>query len=374
MQTTKNCRLSLAACGLVLSASTALAGGLDRSGQGINLIFEEGDAFQLRYRYVDPSLSGTSLVDGSSTGDVGQSYGNAHFGYKQALNDKLDVALIYDEPYGAHVEYDAAYYLSGTPAGTGSSPLGVLSAEADTQALTGLFRYKLDGGFSLLGGLRLQTAEAQITVPAAGYTTSSDKPWDLGYIVGVAWEKPEIAARVALTYNSSIKQTLNLTELQVLAGPSTHSANIETPQSLNLDFQTGVAANTLVFGSIRWVDWSNFALTSPNYPGGSPAGTLVSYDDDAITYTLGVGRKFSERFSGAIQVSYEESQGGTVSDLGPSDGFLSVGIGGTYTSGNTQFSLGVSYIDIGDAITDNGGVFTGNDAWAAGFQITYHFD
>ena len=35
---------------------------------------------------------------------------------------------------------------------------------------------------------------------------------------------------------------------------------VKTPNSWNLEFQTGIDPNTLVFGSIRWVDWSNFRV------------------------------------------------------------------------------------------------------------------
>ncbi len=34
-----------------------------------------------------------------------------------------------------------------------------------------------------------------------------------------------------------------------------------TPQSVNIDFQTGIAANTLAFANIRWVHWDQFAVT-----------------------------------------------------------------------------------------------------------------
>lgn len=178
---------------------------------------------------------------------------------------------------------------------------------------------------------------------------------------------------MSLTYNSGIKHDLALTE-SVGGGPASSVSRVETPQSVNLDFQTGVAANTLVFGSVRWADGTSFSLTSPNYPGGSPVGTLVSYDNDVITYSLGLGYKFSESFSGAVELGYEQSLGDRVSDLGPTDGYFSVGVGGTYTKGNTKFSAGLRYIDIGDAVTDNGGVFNDNDGWALGFQVTYLLD
>ncbi len=40
-----------------------------------------------------------------------------------------------------------------------------------------------------------------------------------------------------------------------------HSREVVTPQSVNIDFQTGIAANTLAFANIRWVHWDQFAVT-----------------------------------------------------------------------------------------------------------------
>ena len=149
---------------LALSAGQSIAGGLDRSGQGVNLIFEEGRVLQFSYSHVDPSISGT--LGPTSSGDVGESYGLPSFGYKSTINDKLDFALIYDQPYGAHVSYSPGYALSDP-----FDPATALSAEATTHALSAILRYKLDQGFSVFGGLRLQSAEASISVPAAGNYT-----------------------------------------------------------------------------------------------------------------------------------------------------------------------------------------------------------
>ena len=75
--------------------------------------------------------------------------------------------------------------------------------------------------------------------------------------------------------------------------------DVDTPQSVTLDFQTGVAPKTLVFGSIRWVDWSEFAISPPLYEPATAAllgepRPLVDYADDWWTYNLGVGRQLTD--------------------------------------------------------------------------------
>ncbi|WP_299884539.1 OmpP1/FadL family transporter [uncultured Ruegeria sp.] len=366
----------LQACALCVGATTVQAGGLDRSGQGINLIFEEGAAVQFRLGYTNPTVSGT--LGGVDSGNIAKDFFTPHLGYKTSLTEQLDFALVYDQPFGADVAYGSNYPLSQNPTSVAGGRTDVLRASADTDAVTALFRYKFDGGFSAIGGLRAQRLTGNVAVPAAaGYEVDIDPEIDFGYVVGVAWEKPEIAARVALTYNSKITHNLSQTESNnvvppIPAGLSVNNTETEvvTPQSVNLDFQTGVAPKTLLFGSIRWVDWPQSIYAPPVYVG-ITGNNLLDYDDATFTYTLGLGYQFSEEFSGAVTVGYETSTGSTVSDLGPTDGFWSVGLGGTYSIEQAKISGGIRYTDIGDATTNQGARFTGNSAWSVGVQVTY---
>ncbi|MGI9368518.1 MAG: outer membrane protein transport protein [Ruegeria sp.] len=292
--------------------------------------------------------------------------------YKKALTEKLDLALIYDQPYGADVKYAKNYPLSWNPVAGGRQD--VLRAEADFDAITALMRYKFDGGVSAIGGLRIQKAKASIAVPAVnGYEVDTDSDVGVGYVLGVAWEKPEIAARVALTYNSKITHDWSQTEsLDPLTAspPLDTESQFETPQSVNLDFQTGVAPRTLLFGSIRWADWPQLVYAPPVYVDGR-GKNLVDYQSDTFTYSLGMGYKFNDAFSGAVTLGYEASKGLPTSNLGPTDGSWSVGLGGTYNVEKAKISGGIRYTEIGDAVTNTGGVFTGNSAWSAGLQVTY---
>lgn len=204
-------------------------------------------------------------------------------------------------------------------------------------------------------------------MPAAkGYTLETERSLDLGYVAGAAYEIPNIALRLALTYNSEIKHALASAEY----GTIEDEFEVTTPQSINLDFQSGVAQDTLVFGSIRWVDWSEFDITPPNYP----AGALVDYDDDVMTYTLGIGRRFSDTLSGSFSISYEETTGDPTPNLGPTDGYLSYQIGlERKLSETTTLSAGIRYVDIGDAVTKKGISFEDNSAIAGGVSIIHNF-
>jgi long-subunit fatty acid transport protein len=133
----------------------------------------------------------------------------------------------------------------------------------------------------------------------------------------------------------------------------------------------------LVFGDIRWVEWTQFEIAPEGYSQlvdpstGQPLGPLVEYEDDRWTFSLGVGRQLTENWAVAGTVAYEPSTGSVAGNLGPTDGFTSVGFGVTYTQNNLRITTGLQYLWIGDAETPQGSHFDGNTAVAGGIQIGY---
>ncbi|MBK1636604.1 hypothetical protein [Rhodovulum adriaticum] len=368
-------KLVSGAAAAALSASVAHAGGIERSTQSVGILFEEGNYAELSYSTFNPNVSGVG-VDATPpantgtnfpSGNMSPSYTTVTLAYKQALSDKLDVALILDQPIGADINY---------PGGTSYIASGA-TAEIDAMALTALIRYKLPSNFSVIGGVRALRTDGVADLPYIpfGYTLSTTSETDFGYVVGVAWEKPEIAARVALTYNSSITHKFRASE-QIGPIPfPTSTLTTEVPQSVNLEFQTGIAADTLLFGSIRWVDWTAFDISPAIYA--NPLlglGALVEYDNDVITYNLGIGRRFSDQWSGALLFGYEKREGIPVGNLGPTDGFRSVGAAVTYTMGSTKITGGVRYVDIGSAVTRGiNSNFRSNEGWGFGVRVGHAF-
>ena len=356
---------------LAMTTAAAHAGGIDRSGQSIGAIFETGDYAEFSFGNISPKISGKAVASlgGFVSGDMVASYTQVGGAVKTKLSDSLDFAVILDQPFGADVAY---------PTGTNYFAQGSL-ATLSTTDLTAILKYRTASNFSVYGGLRYETMSASAKVHfVAQYKVKSDTQSDIGYVVGVAYEKPEIALRVALTYNSKIAHDFGVVDSSLLTGganvPGTTS--IESPQSVNLDFQSGVAKDTLVFGSIRWVNWSAFVIDPPRYPAPGP---LVSYDEDTITYNIGVGRKFNDNWAGSISLGYESQAGGFASNLGPTDGRTSVTIGAAYTTANkVKIAGGISYVQIGNAQTTLNDTtaasdFKGNSAVGLGLRISYAF-
>jgi long-chain fatty acid transport protein len=338
----------MATAAMIAAASGAQAGGIDRSGQGIGFMFEQGTYAELSFGIVSPSVSNTPAAPPAEAGDISPSYIQFGAAYKRDLSENLSIGVQIDQPYGAHVQYPAT--------------LGGGYAELTSSAVNVIGRYKFDGGFSAHAGLSYVTIDGRVFVPTSGVapqTFSADG--DLGYLVGVAYERPDIALRVALTYYSGTDHALESSIGTV--------GTINPPQAVNLDFQTGVAANTLVFGQIRWVDWTDTRIVVP------PADPLISYADDRVTYTLGVARKFNDSWSGALSVGYEEDLGAVQSTLSPTDGFVSVGLAAIYTTGNMKITTGIRYVDIGNATTASAalGRFEDNEALALGVKVGWSF-
>lgn len=376
----KNLTVGIAAA--AMSATGAHAAGLDRSGQNISILFESGRQVELSFGAINPSLSGVDGFSGRSTGGVAKDYTQLSLSYKYDVTDDVSFAMILDQQFGADIFYNYA---------AAGSFLGGTKAKADAYGITGLLRYKMDSGFSVHGGLRAQQTSGAITLSGLaygalnGYNVDLADDWGLGYVAGFAYERPEIALRVALTYNSAVNHTFDTVEnnlpgpLAILNGVTTQT-DIKTPQSVNLDFQTGVAKDTLVFGQIRWVDWESLKLAPRGFGQAAPGSSLINIDN-SFTYTLGVGRKFTENWSGAASIVYEKADDPLVSPLSATTGRKGITLAAIYTKDNMKVTTGVNYSLLGDSTPYTGAEipaniranFKDNHAVAVGVKIAYKF-
>lgn len=356
-----------AGAALLMTTTAATAGGIDRSGQFLGALFEEGGEtgsyFQFSFGNVSPEANAAPLAGPLATlvpSDPLDSYTSLGFALKMDLNDQLSAAIIVDEPFGVNVEYtDGAF---------GGSPVTDLDngrAHIGSTGVTGVLRYELNNGFSVHGGVRAQQVAGEIASAPGFLQAESD--FDFGYLVGAAYERPEIALRVALTYNSEIENELSGT---VNFAPI-DDFTVTFPESYNLEFQTGVAEDTLLFGSIRHAKWDGFNLTA----GGAE---YVNFSGDTTTYSVGLGRRLSDSLSVFATVGYEEA--GTrpsTTALAPTTGTTSYGIGATYTMDQLELTAGISYVELGDQTVNAApGVafdFDDNSAIGAGFRIGYNF-
>jgi long-chain fatty acid transport protein len=358
----KRTLISFAVLGTILGAAGAQAGGWDRSGQDTSIILKEGSLLEITAVTVAPTITGTYLGTNLATGDVAPDYSFTNIAFRAEINDDLSIAVIQDEPFGAGVDWK-----NGTGAYT------TVNAKISTDATTVLVGYDLDN-VTIYGGIKSQTfgAKAYVPISGVGYMDITSTPdTSLGYVVGAAIEKPEIAMRVALTYHTKITHDVAIVETLNGGTPTPSTLTADTPSSFNLDFQTGVAENTLLFGTIRSVKWTETVLNPTLYVQ-SANKPLKEFTSDTVSYSLGLGRKFSDQWSGAVTYGSEAAEGTAGGPLGPTDGYTKMGVGVTYSGENADITLGVQQINNGDTPAP-AATMSDNTTLVTAVKIAYKF-
>ncbi len=372
-------RIIFLSAAAVVLAGGAGAGGIDRTNQPTSWIFNDGTYVELGFGASYPSVSGADVAafGSGASGNVAGSFFLPSLSLTTEITDKLTIGVQYEQPFGADLSY-----------GLTSAALGGTTAQAETHALSLMARYKFTENFSAHALLRGQTASGVINLnglayggapPAgvSGYGVTLGNDTGYGYGIGAAYEIPEIALRFAITYYSAITHNMATTETGLAPVALTSTTAVQTPQSLNIDFQTGIAENTLLFAGFRWADWSNFNINPVNFVGATGEG-LVDLPD-SYRYTLGIGRQFSDTWAGSFSVAYEPSTDPLVSPLAPTNGQYGATIAAVYTRDNYSVTTGVNYTLLGDAQPETGtpdtarATFTGNSALSVGVKLGFQF-
>ena len=339
---------------LAVIAGSAGAESLDRNALPLEMLFESGNAVRLAFTAPNPDVSSAPA---GGTGSVLSSYTTLDFAYKQQLNDRMDLGLFLGEPYGA----------LGNSAGTAA---GGQTLEVQSSEVAAVLKYKLENNVSVYGGIRVVKSDFDFTLPvgtpglAGGYALSMEDDTAVGYLAGVSLAFPERGGRIGLTYHSKVKHALSSSELGLAALPVTGTTNATMPQSVTLDGRTALNSNTLIFGSIKWSDYSGFALAAPGL-------TLVDYTEDAVTANVGIGRKINDEWSVFGILDWTKSDG-KATVLRPYDGATGLTLGTTYASGQIKITGGAQYKKFGDA-TAGGNSYTGGTALTPFLQVGYSF-
>lgn len=352
---------ALAATALTIATTgVAHAGGIGRDGDRSQVLFEEGRNYvEFSAATVHPNVSGTVANGALGSGNIQKNFLNFSGAYKYQPNDQWAFALVVNEPVGADVAYNA-----GRP-----YPFVGSSAEVNSIAATGYVKYNFSERVSAYGGLRLQGLSGNVAIRTFGlplppvYNLSVDRDYRFGYVVGAAYQIPDIAMKVALTYESEIEHSF--------VDNTGTPFDVTIPQAVTLHAQSGIAQNTLLFGSIRWQEWTEFEIRPRDFLGGVVA--IASEPSDIWTYELGVGQRINENWSGALTLGYEKDQGDTVGNLSGKDGYTSVGLAVKYEEEGWEITTGIKYFDIGSARTSIGADFSDNSAVAAGVKIGLRF-
>lgn len=392
-------------------ASVASAAGLDRSGQDITAFLQDGTYAEAVYTYIEADVTGhdnayvgsdnKAYTQGKKIDDIAESYDFFRYGVKTDINDTFSIGLLYDEPFGAAADYSGDNnFVDANGEGT--------NVEVRTESITGIIGAKFgeNKNFQVYGGPVAQRVEADVKLrgtaysAANGYTAHISADQEYGYIAGLSYSKPEIALKAALTYRSEIEHNAQSAEIYPVVGSGLipepvvtalgltttrgESIEITTPESINFDFQTGINPTTLATAKVRWVPWSDFAITPSLYNDVSKVSTrdddglaLVSYDDDQWQVELGLAKRLAPALAVSGTVGWDSGAGNPVTSLGPTEGYYSAGLGAKYNvTENWAISAGGKYLWLGDAkgqiptkaiVSD----FESNDGYVLGVKVSY---
>ena len=341
--------------------------------------------------------------------------------YQQTLtayNGSPEAKKKIDDGVLAGIEKTVKGTLAPIDAGLGK---GVTQVEVDTQNLSMIFGFQPIKNINLYGGAAYQTIKGKVSLRGQayslynGYDASIKETGGVGWLAGASYQIPEIALKASITYRSEIDHDVSAVE--TLSAESALDSNpavltalkiteedykkikapgktkITTPQSVNLDLQTGIMENTVAFANIRWVNWKDFSIQPHKFGEISKlvgplvkqdkGFNLVEYSDDQWSVNAGIGRKLNDKWAGTASVGWDSGAGDPVSTLGPTEGYWNVGLGVQFNPTPATFIAGgVKYFWLGDAKAQTGAQaggseyvaeFTDNNAIAYGLKLGYKF-
>ncbi|GAA5019413.1 hypothetical protein GCM10023206_33510 [Acinetobacter puyangensis] len=391
---------------LFINISNTYAAALDRSGQSIATFLQAGNYAEIGISIVNPHVSGQLKSDfnkGGLTQAANMDTGNVAHGtllpsatLKFQLNEHLSLGLLYDHPFGA----DASYPIKQYPAYTQDQER--TATQVSIQSLSSILGYQPDMHWNFYAGPVLQLAEGQNKTRGAGYNwlrydMKISDTVEAGWLAGFAYTIPEKAIKTSLTYRSEIRHKTDVTESVSALHPingvidfgiDTQQIILRSPQSINLELQTGILPKTIAYANLRWVDWSKFDVSPPKLYQSTQALlgkgiALVAYKDDQFSANFGVGRKINDQWSSSITLGWDSGAGDPITTLGPTKGYWSLGLASKFNpSSKYSIGFGIKYFWLGDAKSQPAsdfatqrydGIFKNNYAWGYGLNFGYRF-
>jgi len=279
------------------------------------------------------------------------------------LGSQLSLGASYYHQAGVQIDYS----------GGGSPYASILpTVDLNIYALALLAKYQILANMSLIGGTKytlIKDASADIfkSIPIA--QSEIKEAGEFGTVLGVAYEKPEIALRVELLYEAQTKFSLETDNADLGSGKSIGSV----PNYFTLNLQSGVYKDTLAFASFHHANWSENQLRV--HPQIEDTSSFI----DSLTYSLGLAYKISEKISIYSNFSGEEAKDSdSTSLLSITDGYYGFSFGGRYLINHLSIGLGVNQTYLGDVDLSLTGLpigeFKDNTITSYGVKLAYNFN
>ena len=360
---------------ICVGGSGAFAGGMEVTRLPTDMMFEKGNYTSVAFGKFKPDVTDNRFA---TLGSMYKDRSAVTVTFKTQINDKF--SLGFAKYKSAEISLD--YSTASTFFDAASLPNPYVGLSVDTMALLG--RYEMDERVSIIGGLKYSTGSGGgniIAAPAGVIEAKADSV--VGGIMGASYEIPEIALRISGVYQA--KQEMSHSSTTTVSGTVIDLENTKSalPASLTIDFQSGIAPDTLLFGSIHRAFWSDAHISfwSTTALGGGGTGSYLQKSTwtDTTSLSLGIGRKLSDQWAVSASLNYEGASEATgTSLLSTTDGVRGITLGGKYTSeGGTTISAGINRSKLGDkAVTPTSmgtGTFTNNSVTSIGFKVGQNF-
>lgn len=301
-------RRELLAAGLFSVALTGVAhaGGFSRGTADTDILFEDGN-FNMRSSATFVAPSRKYKTNPLNPGLVGVNYADDYvipsFALKVKFSDSLSCAGTYTQSYGGSATWP-------TPSGT----LAKLNEDFTIYEAAATCGLKFDlskGRLWVIGGVYHEAVDYDLSA-GAGALNVNLREENMGWRAGLAYEIPEIALRTQLMYRSGVDIDASGFANTFVPSPGgpvpitvPATGDTEFPQSVEFKAQTGVAPGWLVYGSVKWTDWSVTKTLNLHVPALALNNGNQYYWRDGWTVSAGVGHQFNDWLSGTVFVAWD---------------------------------------------------------------------
>ena len=264
-----------------------------------------------------------------------------------------------------------AIQMDGQNAAAGVSVVPSADVKLDTQAIMG--RYSFNDNWSATVGLRQAKLKASTVTTFGGLGApvieyAIDATSKTGMVYGLAYERPDIALKFEVLRSESISMALT-------GGATVDYGTLGIPETTTVNFQTGIAKDTLLMASAHKVSWSQSQIVVVGDNGAPNVGSDFS---DTTSFSLGLGRKLSDATAVSLTYSWENGSDATpTSPFTMSNGSKTLSAGVKHKIDALTISAGVSYTKVGDALMTHASTlsasYVGNSVTAFGLKVGYNF-
>ena len=386
----------------IFTASQAMAGGWEASKLDTSFMYKDGGFADFSYASLDYNVKANATSNGGTLDVTGHKtaksqtrptfslkmgYGDFDFGVTSFTSGNIQMQG------GAGSMIDPAInFVTGLP--TVAQPDGatfVPDADASLNSLTVMGKYSFSDRFDVLLGAT-QNSLNKSTISTILGTYEVEAKTATSSVLGAAFSKPEIALRVELLFQpkSTIKANSDFTKgaagddyaFALSSGAITidnvadFTTTLSRPETMTLNFQSGIASDTLLYGSIHRASWKSSQITVAT---GNAVSNVESEFTDTTALSLGVARKVNEQLALTASLSSEDGGGKTSTSLfTQSNGSQGISLGARYTIDNITISGGYNYTNVGDVtVSSSAGVqqavYKNNNVSAIGLKIGFAF-